>query len=179
MLGRPSTLTVRRRPVELVRRVPVPLDAAVDVLRYGADRLVALDPAMPWEADGGLSSLAVDLPGGIHLTRQVRIGFGPILEEDGTFAVPVWWEAEEYPHLFPTFDGALEVCRGRGRGGEGTDLHLVGSYQPPLGSIGRFANGFLGHQVVMASLEELLNRMADRLATTATDMAAVPAGLFF
>jgi hypothetical protein len=161
-------LTVRRRPIELVRPVPVTVDAAVDVLRHGADRLVASDLAAPWAASAGLSTLAVDLPGGVHLTREVRIGFGPSVEDDGSFAVPVWWEAEEHPHLFPTFDGALEVRRGS----NGTQLCLVGSYQPPLGSIGRFADGVLGHQVVVASLEALLNRAADRLATAAADDVA-------
>jgi hypothetical protein len=167
-------LTIRRRSVELARPLPVPLGDATDVLRYGADRLVAPDLAAPWAAGEGLSTVAVDLPGGLRLTRDVRIGFGPIFEEeDGSVAVPVWWEAEDHPQLFPSFDGAFEVRHGP----LGSELCLVGSYQPPLGSVGRFADGVIGHQVVMASLEAVLTRAAERLAgliadTVAADIAA-------
>jgi hypothetical protein len=161
-------LTVRRRPVELARRVPVGIDAAVDVLRYGADRLVGPELAAPWAATAGPGTLGVELPGGIHLTREVRIGFGPLFEEDGTCAVPVWWEAAEHPHLFPIFDGALEVRRL----GDGTELRLVGSYEPPLGSIGQFADCVLGHRVVIASLEALLTQAAERLAAAVADEVA-------
>ena len=163
----PRNLTVRRRPAELARRVPVGIDAAVDVLRHGAHRLVGPELAAPWAATAGPSALGVDL-GGVHLTREVRIGFGPAFEEDGTFAVSVWWEAAERPHLFPTFDGALEVRRH----GDGTELRLVGSYEPPLGPVGRFADGVFGHRVVMASLDALLTRAAERLAAAVADEVA-------
>jgi hypothetical protein len=162
------TLTSRRCPVEVARLVPVTPDAAVDVLRYSADLLVAPDLAAPWSAPPGVSRLAIDLPGGVHLARDVRVGFGPLFEEDGVSAVPVWWEAEQHPHLYPSFDGAFEVHPADG----GTELFLVGSYQPPLGSVGRFADGVVGHRVVMASLEALLGRAADRLVALVGDEVA-------
>ncbi len=156
----------RRRTIEMVRRVPIALDAAVEVLRNAPDRLIGSRFAAPWASARGLRLLAVALPGGIHIARDVRIGCGPLLEEDDAFALPVWWEAAEHPQLFPTFDGGLEV-----RGiDEETELRLVGSYQPPLGPIGRFANGVAGHRVVTASLETFLTGAAERLAAAAADL---------
>jgi hypothetical protein len=146
------------------------MDAAIDVLRYSTDLLVTPDLTAPWAAPPGVSTLAIDLPGGVHLTREVRVGFGPISEEDGISAVPVWWEAAEHPHLFPSFDGALEVHPAAGD--LGTELCLVGSYLPPLRSVGRFADGLLGHKMVMASLEALLARAADRLVSAVADEVA-------
>jgi hypothetical protein len=77
----------------------------------------------------------------------------------------VWWEAAGHPYLFPTFDGALEV---RHLGDE-TELRLVGSYQPPLGHFGYFADGLIGHPVVTASLESVLAEAAERLAAAVAE----------
>ena len=150
----------------MVRRVAIGLDAAVQVLRNAPDRLIGSRFAAPSAPAGGFGLLAVDLPGGMHIAREVRIGCGPLLQEDDAVTLPVWWEAAEHPQLFPTFDGGLGV---RGVDDE-TELCLVGSYQPPLGPIGRFANGVAGHRVVTASLETFLTGVAERLAAAAADM---------
>lgn len=157
-------VTARRRPVEIARRVPVPLEAAVDVLKHASERLIGADFAAYWMAADRAEMLGIDLPGGLHVSQEVRVGLGPVFEEDGAYVVAVWWEAAEHPHLFPTFDGGFEV---RGAGGA-TELRLVGSYEPPLGALGRFADGVVGHRLVAASLDALLASAAERLAAAAT-----------
>jgi hypothetical protein len=157
------TVTSRRRPVEIARRIPVDIAAAAGILRQTPDRLIGPEFPASWIATGN-RSLNVVLPGGFQLTREVRVGFGPIFEEEDGLAVTVWWEAKAHPHLFPTFDGALEVRRLD----DETELRLVGSNEPPLGPIGRFADGVVGHRVVAASLEALLAGAADRLAAAAS-----------
>lgn len=96
-----------------------------------------------------------------HVAREVRVGYGPFLEDEGVVALPVWWEDSEHPELFPTFDGGLEL---RATDGGETELVLVGSYQPPFGAFGRFADGVLGHRIVTASLEAFLDAAAERLS---------------
>ena len=86
------------------------------------------------------------------------------MEEDGAVVLPVWWEDAEYPDLFPTFDGGLELHAD----GQGTALRLVGSYQPPLGLLGRFGDGLAGHQIVMASLNTFLDDVAALVTAAAT-----------
>jgi hypothetical protein len=44
---------------------------------------------------------------------------------------------------------------------------LVGSYRPPLGPVGAFADAIVGQRLVVASLEALLRRVAAELATRA------------
>jgi hypothetical protein len=134
----------RRRSVEMARRVP--------------------EFAASWLAPDGAERLSVDLPGGLHVSRHVRVGFGPVFQEDDAFVVPVWWEAAEHPHLFPTFDGGFEVRPAD----DETELRLVGSYEPPLGALGRFADGVVGHRLVTASLDALLGSAVERLADAAT-----------
>jgi hypothetical protein len=50
---------------------------------------------------------------------------------------------------------------------DGTEIRLVGSYRPPLGAWGRFADDLAGHRVVTASLETFLATTAQRLMAVA------------
>jgi hypothetical protein len=115
--------------------------------------------------EGGVvrAGVGVNVLGGRRIVRQVRVGLGPLLDDDGVVALPVWWEDAEHPDLFPTFDGGLELQPAP----EGTELRLLGSYEPPLGAFGRFADGVLGHHIVSASLEAFLTAVAERLVVAA------------
>ena len=161
-------MTDRRRPVEMACRVPVGIETAVDILMHASERLIAADFAASWMAPIGAETLEIELPGGMHVSREVRVGVGPVFQEGDAFVVAVWWEAAEHPQLFPTFDGGFEVRRA----GDDTELRLVGSYEPPLGAFGRFADGVVGHRLVTASLDSLLALAAVRLAAAATGGAA-------
>ena len=153
------TATRQRRAVELFRHIPVPLGTAVAILERDPQRMIGTCLGAPWAGAQVHADLAVELFGGRHIARQVQVGVGHLLEDDDTLALPLWWQAAQHPQLFPTFDGGLEL-----RGDEeGTELGLVGSYQPPLGAVGRFADGVVGHRVVMASLEGFLTAVAERL----------------
>jgi len=160
-----STLTLQRRRVDLARRLPVP--AAVVLALIGADpgRVVPSRLRARIGDGGRFAELEVGIPGGRQVTRDVRLGFGPLLDDDGVAALPVWWEDAEHPEFFPTFDGGLEVHAVDG----GTELRLVGSYQPPLGAVGRFADSLLGRRIVAGSLEAFLASVADRLTAAAAD----------
>jgi hypothetical protein len=150
----------RRRAIAVVRVLPVPVDLAVALFSRDPELILGSEPPPPW-SDDPRADVGLDLPGGCHLGRAVRIGFGPIIDDDDARALPVWWEDADHPDLFPTFDGGIEL-RGDQRS---TELRLVGSYQPPLGTVGRFADSLVGHRVALASLESFLAAAADRLMT--------------
>lgn len=150
---------VRRRAVEMSRRVPVRIEAAVEILKHEPECLVGSVLTTGLTAAEVQQKLGVELPMGMHIARTIRVGLAPAFEDDGAFVVPMWWEAAEHPHLFPTFDGGLEASALDGA----TQLRLVGSYAPPLGAVGRLADGVVGHRIVTASLDALLTAAAERL----------------
>jgi hypothetical protein len=145
----------------------MPVTVAIALLGHDPHRFIGSHIGAPWNGTALHGDLAVALFGGRQATREVSIGVGPLLEDEDedAVAIPLWWQAADHPQLFPTFDGGIEL-----RGDEdGTELRLVGSYRPPLGAIGRFANDVVGHRVVMMSLEQFLTAVAERLG------AALPA----
>ena len=94
---------------------------------------------------------------GVRFDRMAAVGFGAVVEEDdGTRMLPLWWEAAEQPHLFPTFVGGLEVRPD----GDGAELRLQGHYRPPLGAAGALVNRTILNRAATASLEQLLDRLA-------------------
>ncbi len=147
-----------RRPIEAIGSVPATFEAVAGIL---ADR--------PWAAfaDGEPTGppVTILLGGPAHLSRAIRLGWGcSFVDHDGAFTLPIWWEAEAHPGIFPTFDGGLEVRRaGPGR----AEVHLAGSYLPPLGPAGRFADQLLGHRVVCDSVERFLAEITGRLGAAA------------
>jgi hypothetical protein len=147
-----AALTSHRRPVDVVRRVPVAAAFAIAALETGPHRILGSRLGPVWTTRA---------PGTARVSREVRLGVGPVFEDEGAIVVPVWWEDADHPRLFPTFDGGIEL---RPREDDATEVRLVGSYEPPLGTIGRFADGLAGHKVVIASLEALLDDVVTRLA---------------
>ena len=151
-----------RRSVDVLRYVPIAVDVAVAIVQANPRRLVGTHAGRSGDAQIR-ADLRAELPGGASVTRSARVGFGPLMEEEGAVVLPVWWEDAEHPDLFPTFDGGLEL-RADGRG---TALRLVGSYVPPLGLLGRFGDGLAGHRIVLASLKEFVAGVAALLTAAA------------
>ena len=158
-------LTPHRRPVDLARHVPAAASFVVAVLEAAPARIIGSRLGPVWTGPELNAGLCEKVLGGVRVTREVRIGVGPLLDDDDAIVLPVWWEDAEHPRLFPTFDGGLELRAA----GDGTEVRLVGSYLPPLGTVGRFADGLAGHRVVIASLEAFLDEVAGRLLEGATE----------
>lgn len=143
----------------MARTVPVPADAARGLLV--ADPAAFVGASSLASAETGRRPVGVRFLGDVKVQREVKIGFGPVIEEDdGTLVLPVWWEAAERPRLFPTFDGGLEL----GECGDATELRLVGSCQPPLGRFGAFADEIAGYRLARATLEAFLDEVATHVA---------------
>lgn len=61
--------------------------------------------------------------------------------------------------FLPNFAGALAIGQRDAR----TVLALSGTYRPPLGALGAFGDGLLGHRLVRQSLERFLGEVAERI----------------
>jgi hypothetical protein len=157
-----ATITCHRRRVDLLRYLPIAADVALALVEAGPQRFVG-SRAEGWSDAQACADLRAELPGVGSVTRSARVGFGPLMDEDGATVLPVWWEDAEHPDLFPTFDGGLELYPD----GRGTALRLVGSYVPPLGLLGRFGDGLAGHRIVLASLNKFLADVAALLTAAA------------
>jgi hypothetical protein len=154
-----TSLRRHRRPVEVVRCIPLPA-ATVQALVAGDP--IGLLSARTGDEPEGVVPLAVRFTRRARLQREVTVGFGPFVEEDdGSVSLAMWWEASHQPWLFPTFDGGLTITPR----GSGAELRLVGSYQLPLGPAGVFADEVLGRRAARSSLETFL----DEIAAAVTD----------
>jgi hypothetical protein len=102
-----NTPPAGRRAVACSCRVPVPVETAVAALEQDPGGVIG--DRLPQPATDAQVPLGVAGPWGVQIGRDVRVGFGPPVREDGVYAVPVWWEAAEHPRLFPTFDGGFEL----------------------------------------------------------------------
>jgi hypothetical protein len=157
--------TQRRQVISLRRHLPLPFSAVVAALR--ADPAGVVSPAPERDEEGAEATtltLSATVAWGVELSRTVRVHLGPLLEDDdGAVALPLWWEAAEHPSLFPTLDGGLEVRSVA----DGTELCLLGSYRPPLGRAGAYADAVVGHRLALVCLKGFLADTAERLAARA------------
>jgi hypothetical protein len=70
------------------------------------------------------------------------------------------WEPSGW--LLPTLDGELEVgALGRHR----TQLALSGSYEPPLGTVGRTVDRLALHRIAEATIKDFLDRVGTAVST--------------
>ena len=94
---------------------------------------------------------------------DVEVHLGPLVEDDDGVGLPLWWEAARLPALFPALDAGLEATPSPG----GTELRLAGHYRPPLGGIGAYGDGLMGHRLARACLEDFLGRVSARVTSRA------------
>ena len=97
-------------------------------------------------------------PTGVAKTVRMRVG-EPVVE-DGQTTVPIVWEATGPTALFPKMEGSLIVAA---VGPDLTQLAFRGSYDPPLGAIGRALDKVLMHRVAESSVKGFVDRIGGAL----------------
>jgi hypothetical protein len=110
-----------------------------------------------------------------HVGRSIAIDLAQPYEREDQLVVPMHWWAAGATRLFPHLDGDLEFAP---LGSMSTQITLMGSYDPPLGFVGRRADVMLLHRVAEASIRSFLTRLArtlERPARTAAVAGASPA----
>lgn len=115
------------------------------------------------DGDGSVLMTLRSNRGGVDVHKRVRVHIDQGVESEDVLRIPVRWRADPAPHLFPSFDGVLELLTlGRAR----SELSLVGYYQPPLGPIGDAVDTYLS-DTARASAIRLVRHLARELVEDA------------
>jgi hypothetical protein len=129
---------------------------------------VLADPRGLFEATAGSAyrygeRLSLRLtPSGAHplVGKSIAVDLAEAYEREDQLVVPMHWWAPGATRLFPHLDGDLEFAP---LGAMSTQITLMGSYDPPLGFVGRRADVLLLHRVAEASIRSFLTRVARNL----------------
>ena len=94
------------------------------------------------------------------LSKAVSLRVGTVRDRGEGFVVPLQWSATGPTELFPVMVADLEVSP---LGADESQLRLSGSYDPPLGAIGRQLDRLLLHQLAEATVRALLKQLVAAL----------------
>jgi hypothetical protein len=96
------------------------------------------------------------------LARTVTLEIGVAEIHSYGLSYPIHWEASDASLLFPELSADL-ILANRGRGE--TKLTLRGTYQPPLGALGRMADRAGLGRVAEATVRSWMDRLAAALSS--------------
>jgi hypothetical protein len=95
-----------------------------------------------------------------RLGKSIDVDLAEPYEREDCLVIPMHWWAPGATRLFPHLDGDLEFAP---LGAKTSQITLMGSYDPPLGFIGRRADVLLFHRVAEASIRSFLFRVSRNL----------------
>jgi hypothetical protein len=102
---------------------------------------------------------------GARIGKKVELTVGAPSEEGDWVVIPLAWQATGPTGMFPVLDARLRV---EPIGPGASRLSLAGTYQPPLGALGREIDGAVLHGVAEATLRDFVEGVAGRLSRRAT-----------
>lgn len=94
------------------------------------------------------------------IAREVTMEIGVAEIHTYGLVYPVYWRATEAGLLFPELTADLVLSK---LGPTETELTLRGTYQPPLGALGRLADRALLKRVAEATVRDWMDRLAAAL----------------
>lgn len=103
------------------------------------------------------------------LSKAVSLHVGKVRDRGEGFVVPLQWSATGPTELFPVMVADLEISP---LGAHESQLRLSGSYDPPLGAIGRQLDRMLLHQLAEATVRELLSQLVAALLVEPPSLSA-------
>lgn len=150
-----------KRAIEASTTIEVPLEQVRQVLADDPGGVVAehVEPE-DRQARRFRSALGVDLGAGGGIRQAVVIDVGHLRTEGEETRLPLRWQAAGRDRLFPVFDGHLHA---RAAGPATTLLLVRGTYEVPLGAVGRFGDGLIGRRLARQSLTSFVEELAARL----------------
>ena len=106
------------------------------------------------------------------ISKQIAVQALEPSYRPGRVVIPMRWVATgRSGELFPALDGNLELVE---RPDGATDLHLVGSYQPPLGRAGEVLDQLVMRRLARHTLDSFVGRLAEAVADVQPGAAGVP-----
>lgn len=155
------------RPIAASHVVRARFDRARDLLVHDPVGYLG-DRVVPGRRRRFVAVLSADI-GGVTVDEDVQVEMAAVRLAARSAQWDLTWRAVDHGRLFPTFRGTLELSPHRS-----SDLHrwflaarsiirISGAYSPPLGPIGVFGDGVIGHRLARQSVEGYLNRVAHRI----------------
>ena len=106
------------------------------------------------------------------ISKQIAVQALEPSYRPGRVVIPMRWVATgRSGELFPALDGNLELVE---RPDGATDLHLVGSYQPPLGRTGEVLDQLVMRRLARHTLDSFVGRLAELVADVQPGPATMP-----
>jgi hypothetical protein len=143
-----------------------PYDRVRDALKQNA---VAVFQSATMAAASRAESVAAELNvdfGGLGLTADIKIHVKSIQEKpaddfsSASTTLRLEWEAASMPRLFPLMHGELSIYP---LTTTETQLDFGGTYEPPLGAVGRTMNAMMLHRIAEASVHRFVRDVAGYL----------------
>jgi len=113
--------------------------------------------------------------GGVDVATDIAVSTRDITEAtDGPSGgqvtrIPIYWEAADHPRLFPFMNAVLSVYP---LTATETQLDLEGTYEPPLGLVGKAVDQLVLHRLADASVHRFVTDVArylrEELASSGT-----------
>lgn len=157
------------RPLYAYAYAEVPYDDAIALLAQDPEGL--LQTATTISAEHGrelLANLNFNIAG-FEVGRDVMIELGEYEPVEITRAIiPLTWKAAKGHVLFPTVDARLEIAALAFQPPL-VQVSLVGSYSPPLGTVGLLLDRLVDSHLAEAVLHRFIHEVASRLEALVND----------
>ena len=114
--------------------------------------------------------------GPIDVTAEIAIELGPMDDTElasgrPALRIPISWKAIRATRAFPSMQAELTLYP---LTATETQLELAGTYDPPLGVVGRAIDSALLHRIAEASVLQLVQELARYLGETLREPVARP-----
>jgi len=104
-----------------------------------------------------------------RISKQVELTLGQPEIAGQWLVIPIAWRATGPSQLFPVLDAKLTV---EPLGTHSSKLWLGGTYQPPLGALGREIDEAVMHNAAEATIKDFVDGVAARLMELASNRPA-------
>jgi hypothetical protein len=104
-----------------------------------------------------------------RISKQVELTLGEPEVAGHWLVIPVAWRATGPGQFFPVLEGKLTV---QPLGPHSSKLGLGGTYEPPLGALGREIDGVVMHNAAEATIKDFVDSLATRLSELAANRPA-------
>jgi hypothetical protein len=141
-------------------RIPLPVADVRDRLLAGVSGLLQQVAEAAYDEGEELLSRVGPFGPVPGLSKAVKVYAGKVRDRDQGFVMPLRWSATGPTELFPVMEADLEISP---LGADESQLRLSGSYDPPLGPIGRQMDRLLLHQLAESTVRAFLSELVTAL----------------
>jgi hypothetical protein len=154
-------------------RIPLPVDQVRSRLLIAVNGILQQVAEAAYDEGEELLSRVGPFGPVPGLSKAVKVYAGKVRDRGKGFVMPLRWSATGATELFPVMEADLEISP---LGADESQLRLSGSYEPPLGALGRGLDRLLLHQLAEATVRAFLSELVVALLSEPepADLEAAP-----